>query len=194
MPISSSRARSSARWASPSAGCRRRCRDAARPRIRFPTSEQTGGASDDIGDIMWSVPTVTLRFPSNIPGATGHHWTSAVAMATPVAHKGATQGAKVYAMTMLDLLMRPDVIAGGARLLRDPAGAGEVQAAAAARRQAGDLAEQEHDGQVQAGAAEVLLTTRRNTRRISSSSASRIRRRCRRGRRRSSRVVAGRES
>ena len=51
-----------------------------------------------------------LSFPSNIPGATGHHWTSAVAMATPVAHKGATQGAKVEAMTALDLLMRPELV------------------------------------------------------------------------------------
>jgi aminobenzoyl-glutamate utilization protein B len=81
-----------------------------RGRESIPEAEQTGGASDDIGDIMWSLPTVTLRFPSNIPGATGHHWTSAVSMATPVAHKGATQGAKVYAMTILDLLMRPELI------------------------------------------------------------------------------------
>ena len=28
----------------------------------------TGGRSDDIGDISWNQPTVTLRFPSNIPG------------------------------------------------------------------------------------------------------------------------------
>ena len=81
-----------------------------RGRESIPENEQTGGASDDIGDIMWSLPTVTLRFPSNIPGATGHHWSSAVAMATPVAHKGATQGAKVYALTILDLLMRPDLV------------------------------------------------------------------------------------
>jgi len=81
-----------------------------RGREFIPEAERTGGASDDIGDIMWSAPTVTLRFPSNIPGATGHHWTSAVAMATPVAHKGATQGAKVYAMTLLDLMMRPEVL------------------------------------------------------------------------------------
>ncbi|MQA91033.1 MAG: hypothetical protein GEU90_12470 [Gemmatimonas sp.] len=26
--------------------------------------------SDDIGDVSWVVPTVTLRFPANIPGAT----------------------------------------------------------------------------------------------------------------------------
>jgi len=79
-------------------------------RESIPDSEKTGGASDDIGDIMWSAPTVRLSFPSNIPGATGHHWTSAVAMATPVAHKGATQAAKVEAMTALDLLMRPELV------------------------------------------------------------------------------------
>ena len=28
-----------------------------------------GGGSDDIGDIMWTVPTVTIRYPSNIPNA-----------------------------------------------------------------------------------------------------------------------------
>ncbi len=69
-----------------------------------------GGGSDDIGDVSWQVPTVTLRFPSNIPGLPGHHWSSAVAMATPIAHKGATAGAKVIALTTLDLLLRPDLI------------------------------------------------------------------------------------
>jgi aminobenzoyl-glutamate utilization protein B len=82
-----------------------------RGRESIPPNEQTGGGSDDIGDIMWSVPTATLRFPANIPGAAAHHWTSAVAMATPVAHKGTTQGAKVYAMTILDFLMRPELVA-----------------------------------------------------------------------------------
>ena len=51
-----------------------------------------------------------MRFPSNVPGAIGHHWTSGIAMATPVAHKGATQGAKAYAMTIIDLLTRPDLL------------------------------------------------------------------------------------
>ena len=69
-----------------------------------------GGGSDDIGDISWNVPTVTLRFPSNIPELPGHHWSNAVAMATPIAHKGATAGAKVTAMTTLDLLLDPKLI------------------------------------------------------------------------------------
>ena len=81
-----------------------------RGRESIPAEQQTGGPSDDIGDVMWSVPTITLSFPSNVPGAIGHHWTSSIAMATPVAHKGATQGAKVYAMTVIDLLTRPDLI------------------------------------------------------------------------------------
>jgi len=81
-----------------------------RGRDVIPDSEKTGGPSDDIGDIMWSLPTATLGFPSNVPGGTGHHWSSAVAMATPVAHKGASQGAKVYAMTVLDLMMQPQLV------------------------------------------------------------------------------------
>src|SRR5437763_5370226 len=28
----------------------------------------TGGGSDDIGDVSWNVPTITLRFPANMPG------------------------------------------------------------------------------------------------------------------------------
>lgn len=71
----------------------------------------TGGGSDDIGDIMWNVPTITIRFPSNIPSMIGHHKTSAIAMATPIAHKGAVAGAKAVAMTVLDLMTTPKLIA-----------------------------------------------------------------------------------
>jgi len=69
-----------------------------------PLEDPESGGSDDIGDVSWNVPTVTLRFPSNVDGMQFHHWSSAMAMATPIAHKGATAGAKVIAATMLDLL------------------------------------------------------------------------------------------
>jgi len=78
--------------------------------LRPPINESQGGASDDIGDISWNVPTVTLRYPSNIPGLPGHHWANAVSMATPIAHKGVTAGAKVQAMTILDLVLRPEKV------------------------------------------------------------------------------------
>jgi aminobenzoyl-glutamate utilization protein B len=72
--------------------------------------DKRGGGSDDIGDVSWNVPTVTLRFPSNIPGLPGHNWSSAIAMATPIAHKGVVAGAKVQAMTVLDFLMKPQLV------------------------------------------------------------------------------------
>ena len=75
-----------------------------------PTTTNTGAGSDDIGDISWNVPTITLRYPANIPGLPGHNWANAIAMATPIAHKGVTAGAKVQAMTMIDLLMKPAVV------------------------------------------------------------------------------------
>ena len=75
------------------------------------TEEQrTAGFADDIGDISWNVPTATLSFPSNIPGLPGHHWANAIAMATPIAHKGATQGAMAQAMTLLDFMVRPELV------------------------------------------------------------------------------------
>jgi aminobenzoyl-glutamate utilization protein B len=78
--------------------------------LEGPVTVSLGGGSDDIADISWAVPTVTLRFPSNIPGLQGHHWSNAIAMATPIAHKGATAGAKVEAMTLIDLLTTPELI------------------------------------------------------------------------------------
>jgi aminobenzoyl-glutamate utilization protein B len=69
-----------------------------------------GGGSDDIGDVSWVVPTVTLNYPSNIPGGPGHNWANGVSMATPLAHKGVIAGAKVQAMTMLDILTRPELV------------------------------------------------------------------------------------
>ena len=68
------------------------------------------GGSDDIADISWNMPTVVLRYPSNLPGLPGHHWANAITMATPIAHKGVTAGAKVEALTLLDMLVKPDLL------------------------------------------------------------------------------------
>ena len=67
--------------------------------------------SDDIAEVSWNVPTVNLRYPCNIPGMTGHHWSSGIAVATPIAHQGATAGAKAHALTALDLLLKPELLA-----------------------------------------------------------------------------------
>jgi aminobenzoyl-glutamate utilization protein B len=88
-------------------------------RLQGPVEDNRGGGSDDVGDISWNVPTVTLRFPSNIPGLPGHNWANAISMATPIAHKGATAGAKVQAMTLLDLVLKPALIEQAWTYFRD---------------------------------------------------------------------------
>lgn len=71
------------------------------------SSQGMGGGSDDIAEVSWNVPTIRLRYPGNIPGIIGHHWSAAIAMATPIAHKGANHGAQVIAATAIDLVADP---------------------------------------------------------------------------------------
>jgi aminobenzoyl-glutamate utilization protein B len=80
--------------------------------LMTPTSgaSAAGGASDDVGDITWTVPTVMVLFPSNVPNATMHNVLAAMAMATPIAHKGVMVGAKAVAMTVLDLITTPELV------------------------------------------------------------------------------------
>jgi aminobenzoyl-glutamate utilization protein B len=87
------------------------------PRSETPNTNEegmnvgpTGGGSDDIGDVSWVVPTITLRYPSNIQAGPGHNWANAISMATPIAHKGVIVGAKVQAMTMIDILLHPELV------------------------------------------------------------------------------------
>ncbi|WKL57597.1 amidohydrolase [Asticcacaulis sp. ZE23SCel15] len=68
------------------------------------------GGSDDIGDVMWTVPTITIFYPSNVPNTIGHNVTAAMAMATPIAHKGVVNGAEVLAMTIMDIVTTPSLV------------------------------------------------------------------------------------
>ncbi len=78
-----------------------------------------GGPSDDIAEVSWNLPTVRVSYPSNIPGMTGHHWSSGIAMATPIAHKGANHGAQVIAMTALDVVSDANLVAEAWRYFRE---------------------------------------------------------------------------
>lgn len=78
--------------------------------LNGPVQFSMGGGSDDIADIAWNVPTVVLRYPSNIPGTPGHNWADGIAMATPIAHKGVVSGSKVVAATLLDMFTNSTII------------------------------------------------------------------------------------
>lgn len=67
-----------------------------------------GSSSSDVGDVTWIVPYARLSFPSQVEGTLGnHHWSAAIAVATPVAHKGLVVGAKALAGTLVDLYTDP---------------------------------------------------------------------------------------
>lgn len=78
--------------------------------LNGPVQFSWGSGSDDIADIAWNVPTIVLRYPSNIPGNPGHNWADAIAMATPIAHKGVIAGSKAVSATLIDMLTNPKLL------------------------------------------------------------------------------------
>jgi aminobenzoyl-glutamate utilization protein B len=75
-----------------------------------PVERPGAGPSDDIGAVMWTVPTVRLSYPANIEGTTFHNWEAALAVATPIAHKGVFAGAQITALTALELITDPELL------------------------------------------------------------------------------------
>jgi aminobenzoyl-glutamate utilization protein B len=78
--------------------------------LRPPAENPESGGSDDIGNVSWVAPTAALFYPANIPNLPGHNWSNAIAMATPIAHKGVAAGSKAMALSMVDFLTRPELV------------------------------------------------------------------------------------
>ena len=120
--------------------------------------DNRGGGSDDIGDVSWTVPTITLRYPANIPGTTGpplverHRHGHAH---RPQGLHDRRQGPRAHDA-------RPAAEAGartaGVGLLHDRADEGpEVHAPDPPRGQAGDVPQREDHGRVPRADEAVLL-------------------------------------
>ena len=81
------------------------------------------------------------------PNLPGHNWSNAMSMATPIAHKGVVAGAKVMAMTALDLLTTAGAAGAGQGLFRQRAAEEpEVRADDLGRGQAADPDQRRHHG------------------------------------------------
>ncbi len=91
-------------------------KSAGRPEVGLKTAvtplggRPQGYASNDSGDVSWTVPAGLLAFPSIVPGITIHEWHAAITPTSTIAHKGMVAGAKVLAASVLDLITRPDVL------------------------------------------------------------------------------------
>ena len=68
-------------------------------------------SANDGGDVSWKVPMAKMYYPANIPNIGYHHWAAGVALATPIAHKGAVAGAKALSASALDFLTAPALVA-----------------------------------------------------------------------------------
>lgn len=76
--------------------------------LRERTRTFVGGGSSDVGDVTLVAPTATIRFPGQVPGAIGHHWSSVASNYGSTAWKGLNVGAKAMAASAIDLLTKPE--------------------------------------------------------------------------------------
>jgi aminobenzoyl-glutamate utilization protein B len=67
-----------------------------------------GGGSSDVGDVTLIAPTATIRFPGQVPGAIGHHWSTVACNFGSTAWKGLNAGAKAMAASAIDLMTEPE--------------------------------------------------------------------------------------
>ena len=87
------------------------------------------GGSTDVGDVSWVVPTVGLRTATWVPGTSAHSWQAIAAGGTSIGQKGMTVAAKTMALTAMDLMQQPDLLARAREELLEQRGAGfEYQA------------------------------------------------------------------
>lgn len=69
------------------------------------TSDRQGASTSDAGDISWNLPYVRMYIPAKPSGAlAGHHWSSGIGPATPIAHKGIAVGSKALAASVIELM------------------------------------------------------------------------------------------
>ena len=82
-------------------------------RMKGPAEQKP--SANDAGDVSWKAPMAKMYFPANIPNINFHHWAAGVALATSIAHKGASAGAKVLANSVIECFVNPSVVAEARR-------------------------------------------------------------------------------
>lgn len=83
---------------------------AAKVQPLAPEPKEGSGGSSDVGDVSWSVPTVSIGTATFIPGAPGHSWQNVAADGTTIGTKGLINAAKVFSLTAIDLFTNPKLL------------------------------------------------------------------------------------
>jgi len=74
-------------------------------------TEAKAYGSTDVGDVSFAVPTVGMGAATWVPGTPAHSWQAVAAGGTSIGHKGMIIAAKTLAMTAVDLLRDPEMVA-----------------------------------------------------------------------------------
>jgi len=69
------------------------------------------GGSTDVGDVSYAIPTVGLRTATWVPGTAAHSWQAVAAGGTEIGTKGMLVASKTMAMTAIDLMSNPVLLA-----------------------------------------------------------------------------------
>ena len=78
-----------------------------------PLSYQSEGnqGSTDVGDVSYAKPTVGLRVATWVPGTPAHSWQAVAAGGTEIGTKGMLVASKTMALTAIDFMLKPSIIA-----------------------------------------------------------------------------------
>ncbi|WP_426061660.1 amidohydrolase [Hymenobacter sp. B1770] len=76
-----------------------------------PFATLDGGGSTDVGDVSYVVPTVGLLTATWIPGTPAHSWQAVACSGQEIGTKGMLVAAKAMALTGIDLLTDPSLLA-----------------------------------------------------------------------------------
>jgi aminobenzoyl-glutamate utilization protein B len=74
-------------------------------------SEPVEGGSTDVAEVSWIAPTVSIQVASAGRGVPWHNWATSASHGIPGAAKSAQTAARVLALTGVDLLTDPDLMA-----------------------------------------------------------------------------------
>jgi aminobenzoyl-glutamate utilization protein B len=76
----------------------------------MPTAAVQVGASSDVGDVSWNVPTMGVVYSAWPQGIPPHQWGCTACHGMSIGHKATIAAAKVMVSAGLDLLTQPDLL------------------------------------------------------------------------------------
>jgi aminobenzoyl-glutamate utilization protein B len=75
--------------------------------VKTDTSEGTGAASTDAGDVSWVVPMGSFTTATFVPGVAAHTWQAAACAGSTIGRKGMVVAARTLALAGVELLEKP---------------------------------------------------------------------------------------